>query len=136
MVYSDKLFVLTPEGDLRVLLDEGDPQKVDALEQAIFRNQVTEDVLFATGQGIAPWMASVTFGGKRPANGLYRISQRQTDTLLPLACRGTADGALGRELIVYRLRESLRARYSAADSRAGAALSECCNSTNARCGPR
>jgi sugar lactone lactonase YvrE len=64
MVYSDKLFVLTPQGDLRVLLDEGDPQKVAALEQAVQRNQVTEDVLFATGQGIAPWMASVTFGGK------------------------------------------------------------------------
>jgi sugar lactone lactonase YvrE len=64
MVYSDKLFVLTPEGDLRILLDEGDPQKVDALEQAVQQNQVTEDVLFATGCGIAPWMASVTFGGK------------------------------------------------------------------------
>jgi gluconolactonase len=63
MVYSDKLFVLTPEGDLKILLDEGDPVKVDALEQAFFRNHVTEDVLFATGQGIAPWMASVTFGG-------------------------------------------------------------------------
>lgn len=63
LVYSDKLFVLTPEGNLRVLLDEGDPEKVDALEQAFFRNHVTEDVLFATGQGIAPWMASVTFGG-------------------------------------------------------------------------
>lgn len=63
MVYSDKLFVLTPEGDLRVLLDEGDPEKVDRLEQAFFRNHVTEDVLFATGQGVAPWMASVTFGG-------------------------------------------------------------------------
>ena len=25
LVYSDKLFVLTPEGDMRVLLDEGDP---------------------------------------------------------------------------------------------------------------
>jgi gluconolactonase len=62
-VYSDKLFVLTPEGDFRLLLDEGDPQKVDALEQAFLRNNVTEDVLFATGQGIAPWMASVTFGG-------------------------------------------------------------------------
>lgn len=62
-VYSDKLFVLTPEGDCRYLLDEGDPQKVDALEQAFLRNNVTEDVLFATGQGIAPWMASVTFGG-------------------------------------------------------------------------
>lgn len=63
MVYSDKLFVLTPQGDLRILLDEGDTGKVDALEQAFFRNQVTEDVLFATGAGIAPWMASVTFGG-------------------------------------------------------------------------
>src|SRR6185312_13852140 len=63
MVYSDKLFTLTPEGELRVLLDEGDPAKVDALEQAFFRNHVTEDVLFATGRGIAPWMASVTFGG-------------------------------------------------------------------------
>jgi gluconolactonase len=62
-VYSDKLFVLTPEGDFRLLLDEGNPQKVDALEQAFLKNNVTEDVLFATGQGIAPWMASVTFGG-------------------------------------------------------------------------
>ncbi len=63
LVYSDKLWVITPEGDFRVLLDEGDPQKVDALEQAFLRNHVTEDVLFVTGQGIAPWMASVTFGG-------------------------------------------------------------------------
>jgi gluconolactonase len=64
LVYSDKLFVLTPQGDLRVLLDEGDPLKVAALEEAFFRNDVREDVLFATGQGIAPWMASVTFGGR------------------------------------------------------------------------
>lgn len=64
MVYSDKLFVITPQGDLRVLLDEGDPQKVDALEQAFLRNDVTEDVLFATGRGVAPWMASLTFGGR------------------------------------------------------------------------
>ena len=63
LVYSDKLFVLTPKGDLRILLDEGDPAKVDALEQAFFNNHVTEDVLFATGRGVAPWMASVTFGG-------------------------------------------------------------------------
>jgi sugar lactone lactonase YvrE len=63
LVYSDKLFVLTPQGDLRVLLDEGDPQKVEALERAFFAEAVTEDVLFATGRGVAPWMASVTFGG-------------------------------------------------------------------------
>jgi gluconolactonase len=63
MVYSDKLFVLTPQGDLRVLLDEGDPEKVEALERQFFANQVTAEALFATGQGVAPWMASITFGG-------------------------------------------------------------------------
>ena len=63
MVYSDKLFILTPGGDLRVLLDEGDPLKVKALERAFLVNQVDHEVLFATGRGIAPWMASVTFGG-------------------------------------------------------------------------
>ena len=62
-VYSDKLFVLTPQGDLRVLLDEGDPAMVDALEQQFLAGAVTKDVLFATGRGVAPWMASVTFGG-------------------------------------------------------------------------
>jgi gluconolactonase len=64
LVYSDKLFVLTPQGDLRILLDEGDPQKVDALEKAFLENDVTEEVLFATGRGVAPWMASLTFGGR------------------------------------------------------------------------
>ena len=63
LVYSDKLFVLTPQGDQRVLLDEGDPDIVSALEQAFFIGQVNHDVLFATGRGVAPWMASVTFGG-------------------------------------------------------------------------
>jgi gluconolactonase len=63
LVYSDKLFVLTPQGDMRVLLDEGDPAKVAALEQAIAEKRVEHDVLFATGRGVAPWMASVTFGG-------------------------------------------------------------------------
>ena len=63
MVYSDKLFVLTPQGDLKVLLDEGDSEKVEALERAFLKNEVNEQVLFATGSGIAPWMASVTFGG-------------------------------------------------------------------------
>ncbi len=64
MVYSDKLFILTPQGDLRILLDEGDPQKVNALEKQFLANRVSEEALFATGAGIAPWMASVTFGGR------------------------------------------------------------------------
>jgi len=51
--------LLTPEGDLKVLLDEGDPHKVDRLEQAFFNNHVTEDVLFVTGRASPPeWPAS------------------------------------------------------------------------------
>ena len=45
------------------MLDEGDAAKVDALEKQFRAGGVTEDVLFATGRGVAPWMASVTFGG-------------------------------------------------------------------------
>ena len=62
-VYSDKLWAITPQGDLHTFLDEGDPVKVEALEQQFWAGKVTEDVLFSTGRGMAPWMASVTFGG-------------------------------------------------------------------------
>ncbi|MGO8695761.1 MAG: SMP-30/gluconolactonase/LRE family protein [Rectinemataceae bacterium] len=63
MVYSDKLFAITPRGDLVILLDEGDPEKVRRLDEAFFAKRVTSEVLFDTGRGLAPWMASVTFGG-------------------------------------------------------------------------
>ena len=58
-----RLWAITPQGELRIFLDEGDAAKVDALEKQFFAGAVTEDVLFATGRGVAPWMASVTFGG-------------------------------------------------------------------------
>ena len=38
-------------------------KKLPRSKKPSFNNHVTEDVLFVTGQGIAPWMASVTFGG-------------------------------------------------------------------------
>ena len=64
LVYSDKLFVIKPNGDVKFLLDEGDPELVLALEKEFLANHVTDDALFATGRGLAPWMASVTFGGQ------------------------------------------------------------------------
>jgi sugar lactone lactonase YvrE len=64
MVYSDKVFAITPDGELKILIDEGDPQKVQALDDAFWEKRVTNEILFETGQGIAPWMASITFGGK------------------------------------------------------------------------
>lgn len=63
MVYSDKLFVITPDGEMVTLLDEGDPEKVKQLDDAFYNRCVTNEILFQTGRGIAPWMASVTFGG-------------------------------------------------------------------------
>jgi sugar lactone lactonase YvrE len=63
MVYSDKLFVITPDGEMLTLLDEGDPEKVEQLDKAFYSSSVTNEILFQTGRGIAPWMASVTFGG-------------------------------------------------------------------------
>lgn len=63
MVYSDKLFVITPDGEMVILLDEGDPEKVRQLDEAFYNRCVTNEILFQTGRGIAPWMASVTFGG-------------------------------------------------------------------------
>ncbi len=63
MVYSDKLFVITPDGEMIILLDEGDHALVRALDEAFYNRCVTNEILFKTGRGIAPWMASVTFGG-------------------------------------------------------------------------
>jgi len=63
MVYSDKLFVITPDGEMIILIDEGDPEKVRQLDEAFYNRCVTREILFQTGRGIAPWMASVTFGG-------------------------------------------------------------------------
>jgi gluconolactonase len=63
MVYSDKLFVITPEGRLRILLDEGDAEQVRQLDRAFREKRELSGILFQTGRGIAPWMASVTFGG-------------------------------------------------------------------------
>ena len=39
------------------------PKKSMLWRKPFSRGQVNEQVLFATGRGIAPWMASVTFGG-------------------------------------------------------------------------
>lgn len=63
LVMVDQLVALTPEGDKRVLLDDGDPEASRHLLQKMDAGTVTaEDMQRAHGT-IAPWMASVTFGG-------------------------------------------------------------------------
>lgn len=63
MVMVDQLIAITPEGEVRVLLDDGDPEASANLRKRIAEGTVrSEDMQRARGT-IAPWMASITFGG-------------------------------------------------------------------------
>jgi sugar lactone lactonase YvrE len=63
LVMVDKLVALTPQGDLRLLLDDGDPEASRKLLAKMDAGTVTaEDMAHAKGT-LAPWMASITFGG-------------------------------------------------------------------------
>jgi len=63
LVMVDQLIALTPQGDRRLLLDDGDPEASANLLQRMAAGTVrTEDMQRAQGR-IAPWMASITFGG-------------------------------------------------------------------------
>jgi len=62
-VFADRIFAITPEGDLHILLDDGDVAANQRLDQAFARDQVTPELLLSCGGTIAPWFASVTFGG-------------------------------------------------------------------------
>jgi sugar lactone lactonase YvrE len=63
LVMADQLFVLTPEGDMRIVLDDGDAGAARALLEAFAKDAVTPELMLATGGRLAPWFASITFGG-------------------------------------------------------------------------
>jgi sugar lactone lactonase YvrE len=63
LVMVDKLVALTPQGDLRVLLDDGDPAASRNLLAKMDAGEVTADDMARARGTVAPWMASITFGG-------------------------------------------------------------------------
>lgn len=63
LVMADQIFVITPEGDFHVVLDDTNEVAGIALEQAFLEDRVTPDDMLAAGGTIAPWFSSVTFGG-------------------------------------------------------------------------
>ena len=63
LVMVDKLIALTPQGELRMLIDDGDPAASRNLLTKMDAGTLTaEDMARAKGT-LAPWMASITFGG-------------------------------------------------------------------------
>ena len=64
MVFADRLIAITPEGNVIELLDDGNREATDQFEREFATGQpVSIDTLAATGGKIAPWLASITFGG-------------------------------------------------------------------------
>jgi len=62
-IMRDQIFAITPEGDVRIILDDDVPGPSQALEQAFARDEVTPELMVACGGTVAKWMASITFGG-------------------------------------------------------------------------
>jgi sugar lactone lactonase YvrE len=63
LVMTDQLIALTPGGDQRLLLDDSTPRSLKTFQDAIAVGNVSSELMMATRGAIAPWMASVTFGG-------------------------------------------------------------------------
>lgn len=77
-VMTDRIFAITPEGDLRIILDDDQSSLAGrALMAAFEQGKATPELMLACGGGIAPWFASVTFGGSDLRN-VYIGSLRGT----------------------------------------------------------
>lgn len=63
LIMADRLIAITPEGELLVLLDDGNAEATARLDAAWAAGHVTPDIMAPATGTIAPWMASVTFGG-------------------------------------------------------------------------
>ncbi len=63
LIMADRIFALTPEGEQHILLDDGEPEASRALEAAFQKDEITPDHMLAAMGTIAPWTASITFGG-------------------------------------------------------------------------
>ncbi len=63
-VMIDRIFAITPGGDLRIILDDDKGSKEGKALLTAFKNDaVTPELTLACGGLLAPWMASITFGG-------------------------------------------------------------------------
>ena len=63
MVMADRLIAITPEGDVLELLDDGNAEATAELERNFAAGTMTTEVMMRARGTVAPWMASVTFGG-------------------------------------------------------------------------
>lgn len=63
LVMTDQLIALTPQGDQQLLLDDGNPEASKVLLDHMNDGTLTAEHMLRARGTLAPWMASVTFGG-------------------------------------------------------------------------
>jgi sugar lactone lactonase YvrE len=63
IVQTDRLVALTPEGELLTLLNDCDDEVCREYDRHFYAGTMTPEVMAATRGTVAPWMASLTFGG-------------------------------------------------------------------------
>jgi sugar lactone lactonase YvrE len=63
LIMADKLIAITPDGEVLTLLDDGRPDATRKLDEHYEARTLTPDIMAAAAGTLAPWMASLTFGG-------------------------------------------------------------------------
>lgn len=62
-IFTDGIFAITPEREVRIILEDSTPEEVAAFDGRFRAGTVDMDLLLGMGGSVAPWCASVTFGG-------------------------------------------------------------------------
>jgi gluconolactonase len=62
IVFGEKIFALTPDGDLRIIYDEGNSEKIAVIEENYRNHTLTEKQMMDCQSPFTPWMTSVAFG--------------------------------------------------------------------------
>jgi sugar lactone lactonase YvrE len=63
LIMAERLVALTPEGDLLTLLDDGRPEAIANFDRHFWAGTMTPEIMATCAGTLAPWMASLTFGG-------------------------------------------------------------------------
>ncbi len=63
LIFTDQLIAITPDGEVLTLLDDSNPTTKEQLLEQFEAHTLTPEIMAATSGSIAPWMASLTFGG-------------------------------------------------------------------------
>ncbi|PXW97580.1 gluconolactonase [Sphaerotilus hippei] len=63
LIMAERLVALTPEGELLTLLDDGRPEAIRVFDEHFHAGTMTPEIMATCKGELAPWMASLTFGG-------------------------------------------------------------------------